>query len=75
MYRESFYQFLMTQRQPDHPNEVEQFANNAFLDAAFPKQSQDFTELTNYLEENGDYLPAMTIFDAAWQRYLDKVAH
>ncbi|HJE26780.1 MAG TPA: YozE family protein, partial [Limosilactobacillus pontis] len=23
------------------------------------------------LEENAEYLPSMTIFDTAWQRYLD----
>ena len=27
MYRESFYQFLMTQRNPNGADEVEQFAN------------------------------------------------
>ena len=48
MYRESFYQFLMTQRNPNGADEVEQFANNAFLDSAFPKQSQDFTEISQY---------------------------
>lgn len=31
MFRESFYQFLMTQRNPNQPNEIEQFANDAFL--------------------------------------------
>ena len=73
MYRESFYQFLMTQRNPNGADEVEQFANNGFLDSAFPKQSQDFTEISQYLEENADYLPSMTIFDVAWQQYLAKV--
>ena len=66
MYRTSFYHFLMTLRQPDSPNEVEQFANNAFLDTTFPKQSQN-------LEENANYLPSMTIFDDAWQMYLNKM--
>lgn len=73
MYRDSFYHFLMTQRQPNNPTPVEQFANNAFLDSAFPKQSQDFNEISHYLEENADYLPTMTIFDTAWQMYLDKM--
>jgi uncharacterized protein YozE (UPF0346 family) len=61
----------MTQRNPNGADEVQQFANNAFLDSAFPKQSTDFDELSKYLEENADYLPSMTIFDTAWQRYLD----
>ncbi|KRN58873.1 YozE family protein [Limosilactobacillus secaliphilus] len=73
MHRESFYHYLMTQRQPDHPTDIEQFANNAFFDTTFPKQSQDFDEISKYLEETADYLPSMTIFDEAWQKYLDKM--
>ncbi|WP_295773824.1 YozE family protein [uncultured Limosilactobacillus sp.] len=73
MYRESFYQFLMTQRNPNQPNEIEQFANDAFFDSAFPKQSQDFDEISKYLEENATYLYSMTIFDDAWQLYLSKM--
>ena len=71
--RDSFYRFLMTQRNPNSPDEVEQFANNAFYDSSFPKQSQSFEEISRYLEENGDYLPSMTIFDQAWQRYTNKM--
>lgn len=69
--RDSFYRYLMTQRNPSAADEVQQFANNAFLDSTFPKQSEDFDEISKYLEENADYLPSMTIFDTAWQRYLD----
>lgn len=49
MYRESFYQFLMTLRNPNQPNEIEQFSNDAFFDSAFSKQSQDFDEISKYL--------------------------
>ena len=69
--RDSFYRYLMTQRKPTDADEVEQFANNAFLDSSFPKQSTDFEEISQYLEENAEYLPSMTIFDSVWQRYLD----
>ncbi|MFZ2589617.1 YozE family protein [Paucilactobacillus nenjiangensis] len=71
--RLSFYQFLMTQRNPDGADEVEQFANNAFFDTLFPKQSQDFDEVSHYLEDNARYLPSMTIFDEAWKLYLEKM--
>ncbi|KIS04054.1 YozE family protein [Paucilactobacillus wasatchensis] len=71
--RLSFYQFLMTERNPDSADEIAQFANNAALDQIFPKQSQDFDVISKYLEENARYLPSMTIFDAAWQRYLAKM--
>ncbi|PWG00815.1 YozE family protein [Levilactobacillus bambusae] len=65
----TFYQFLMTQRNPNTQDEVGQFANNAFYDTEFPKQSTDFDEVSKYLEENAPYLPSMTIFDDAWQSY------
>ena len=71
MTRESFYRYLMTQRNPNGADEVQQFANNDFYDSAFPKQSTDFDEISKYLEENADYLPSMTIFDTAWQLYLE----
>ncbi len=50
--RMSFYQFLMTQRNPNSADEVQQFANNAFLDTTFPKHSEDFDEISHYLEGN-----------------------
>ena len=72
MVRDSFYRYLMTQRNPNSADEIEQFANNAVLDSTFPKQSTDFDEVSKYLEENADYLPSMTIFDVAWQKYLEE---
>lgn len=72
-YRESFYRFLMTQRNPDSNDDIAQFANNAQNDSAFPRQSQDYEEISNYLELNAGYLPSMSIFDDAYQMYLDKM--
>ncbi|KAF0373230.1 YozE family protein [Pediococcus acidilactici] len=69
--RKTFYQFLMTQRNPEPNDEVEEFANQAFFDQSFPKQNRDFEEISKYLELNGSYLQNMTIFDQAWQRYLE----
>ncbi|TYC48207.1 YozE family protein [Weissella muntiaci] len=68
--RRSFYQWLMTQRQPVSANEVETFANAAFFDQQFPKQSDNFEQISLYLEENASYLHSMTIFDQAWSLYL-----
>lgn len=61
----------MTQRNPEPNDEVEEFANQAFFDQSFPKQNRDFEEISKYLELNGSYLQNMTIFDQAWQRYLE----
>ena len=61
----------MTQQNPEPNDEVEEFANQAFFDQSFPKQDRDFEEISKYLELNGSYLQNMTIFDQAWQRYLE----
>ncbi|BAQ57314.1 YozE family protein [Lactobacillus acetotolerans] len=74
-YRESFYRYLMTQKDPDSNSEVAQFANNAQHDLAFPKQEQDYDKLSNYLELNAGYLPNMSIFDQAYRMYQDKMAY
>ncbi|WP_155285836.1 YozE family protein [Lacticaseibacillus zhaodongensis] len=68
---EPFYRYLMTLRNPNDHGEVANFAQNAFLDHAFPKQSYDYHELANYLELNGSYLPNMDVFDQAFQMYRD----
>lgn len=65
----SFYDWLMTNRNSVAATEIQQFANNAFLDASFPKQSTDFDEISNYLETDAPYLMSMTIFDEAWSEY------
>ena len=67
--RQSFYQFLMTERNPDSTDEIAQFAKNAFYDQSFPKQADDYDSLSQYLELNGTYLPSMVIFDNAWTKY------
>ncbi|AOA01964.1 MULTISPECIES: YozE family protein [Carnobacterium] len=71
--RQSFYHFLMTERNPHKRDEVSQFANDAFLDIAFPKQSESYHDISHYLEMNGEYLPSMRIFDEAWERYIEKM--
>ncbi|CAH1851373.1 MULTISPECIES: YozE family protein [Convivina] len=65
----SFYDWLMTNRNPVAADEIQQFANNAFLDSTFPKQSVDFEEISHYLEEDSSYLMSMTTFDEAWQHF------
>ncbi|SEM48795.1 Uncharacterized protein YozE, UPF0346 family [Ligilactobacillus sp. WC1T17] len=70
----SFYTFLMTLRNPDSTSESATFANAAFFDSGFPKQSCDYDEISSYLELNASYLASMTIFDDVWQLYQAKIA-
>lgn len=71
----SFYHFLMRYRQPREVDEITKFANRAFLDHGFPKQSTDYHEVSSYLELNGDYLDNMAVFDEAWTLYLQFEEH
>lgn len=74
-YRESFYRYLMTLRDPDSHTEIAQFANNAEHDTTFPKQEQNYEKLSDYLELNAGYLPSMSIFDEAYRMYEDKMMY
>ncbi|MDR0898725.1 MAG: YozE family protein [Lactobacillaceae bacterium] len=67
----SFYQWLMTQRKPEFADEIQQFANNAFMDQSFPKHTRDYQTISNYLEERVTYLPTMSIFDDAYEQFKD----
>lgn len=65
----TFYQYLMTERDADLADPVTSFADGAYRDTDFPKQSKDYHDLSHYLEMNGSYLDTMTTFDEAWERY------
>lgn len=66
----SFYHFLMKYRHPAPKDPISTFANHAYVDHSFPKTSDDYQELSSYLELNGHYLDSMSIFDEAWQLYI-----
>ncbi|MBD3109822.1 YozE family protein [Bacillus sp. AGMB 02131] len=65
----SFYQYLLTFRQPKNIDDITKFASDAFLDHTFPKHSSDYHEISAYLEMNGHYLDSMRIFDDVWEQY------
>jgi uncharacterized protein YozE (UPF0346 family) len=60
----------MKYRHPEPIDAISTFANHAYLDHSFPKTSDDYHELSSYLELNGHYLTSMSIFDEAWQLYI-----
>lgn len=68
--RKSFYHFLMKYRHPKPKDAISNFANAAFLDHGFPKHTDDYGDLSSYLELNGEYLETMAVFDEAWQEYV-----
>ncbi|WP_409301187.1 YozE family protein [Peribacillus sp. SCS-155] len=66
----SFYHFLMKYRQPKKLDDITAFANDAYEDHGFPKQSTDYDEISRYLEMNGHYITTMALFDKAWDLYI-----
>ncbi|WP_249317034.1 YozE family protein [Bacillus sp. FJAT-50079] len=69
--KKSFYHFLMKYRHAIEKDEISEFANAAYEDHGFPKNSVDYHQLTQYLELNGHYLSSMTIFDDVWELYKE----
>ena len=69
----SFYQFLNTYRHALEKSEMSIFAENVFHDPGFPKNSSDYHEISLYLEMNGDYILDMSLFDDAWNLYLQDI--
>ena len=69
MYK-SFYHFLMKYRHPKPKDWISHFANSAYMDHAFPKHSENYDEISSYLELNGQYLESMSVFDEAWDLYI-----
>lgn len=70
--RRSFYHYLMTQRDPNKKDSITLFANEASSDGSFPKHTEEYDEISAYLELNGHYLPSMSIFDKAWDKYQEQ---
>lgn len=66
----TFYHFLMRYRHPSPADSISVFANHAYHDHSFPKASEDYQDISSYLELNGHYLESMSIFDEAWEKYL-----
>lgn len=69
--RRSFYQYLMTHRAPMETDDVTALANLVFDDPSFPKQSNDFEEISNYLETSASFSFNLGKFDQIWDDYLE----
>ena len=62
--RRSFYHYILTQRGHNPHDSVEAFAGAVAKDIMFPKQSEDYHEVA-------DYLDSMDLFDQVWDKYLE----
>ncbi|MGX7059161.1 YozE family protein [Vagococcus humatus] len=69
--RRSFYQYMATLRGPNRQDPLTHLANELDQDLGFPKQSQDYEEISHYLEDNAYYVTNMDLFDQAWELYQE----
>ncbi|MBS2969284.1 YozE family protein [Metabacillus sp. KIGAM252] len=65
----SFYHYLMKFRHPKPKDEISRFANHAYMDHSFPKSSDVYHEISDYLELSAEYMENMSVFDEAWDLY------
>ena len=68
--RKSFYTWLMTQRNPKSNEPVAILADLAFEDSTFPKHTDDFEEVSRYLEDHASFSFNLGQFDQIWDCLL-----
>ncbi len=66
---QSFYEFIKRFEDEGADDPMSRLANTITDDIAFPKQSEDFNEVSDYLEKSSLYGKMLTIFDDAWRQY------
>ncbi|MBZ5202612.1 YozE family protein [Planomicrobium chinense] len=67
--KRSFYQFALKYRGKVRPDDFSRFADAMFLDHSFPKSSEDFEDLSRYIEEKAHPVMKASTFDAIWDEY------
>lgn len=68
----TFYQHLLTFRGKKVPDDKSQLADWAFYDHDFPKHSNDYDEISDYLEWNSPFPAALRTFDEVWELYHNR---
>jgi uncharacterized protein YozE (UPF0346 family) len=69
--RKSFYHYMMKYRDNFRKDSLTTLAIQMYEDHSFPKQSVEYEEISSYLELSG-LLESMSIFDEAWEKYIQE---
>lgn len=69
LLKDSFYQFVLRYRDSKRADAKQQFAERVFETHDFPKSSNDFHELSNYIEMQADSEMPASVFDVLWEEY------
>lgn len=69
-----FYQYIQKHRSfsGNHPSLLSEFAETVYLDGDFPKDVQDFSTLSDYIELNDRYTDYVAVFDRIWESYNEE---
>ncbi|TDL34809.1 YozE family protein [Jeotgalibacillus sp. S-D1] len=67
--KRSFYHYVMKYREPEPNSRESELANSMYDDLDFPKMSEDYHELSNYIELTEIYFDKISIFDDLWEEY------
>ncbi|MEW9501825.1 YozE family protein [Jeotgalibacillus marinus] len=65
----SFYHFIMKYREPVEKTKEGIFANTMYNDLDFPKMSEDYNEVSDYIELTEIYNDKVAVFDELWEEY------
>lgn len=65
----SFYEYAIRFHDPEANDPKSRLANTIKADPAFPKQSQSFSEITNYMESNPEYTRLLSVLDDVFAAY------
>lgn len=68
--RQSFYTWLMAQRNPASQTTLAILAELIFADCMFPKHTDNFETISQYLENEADFVFNLSEFDKIWEDYL-----
>ncbi|MGX6961161.1 YozE family protein [Vagococcus xieshaowenii] len=72
MRSKSFYQFVQTVKNPYDLTPSVVLAGSIHDDINFSKTSEDYHQISSYLEDYTNYVKSMDDFDALWQQYLEQ---
>ena len=61
----------MTERNPKSNSPKAILADLAFEESSFPKHTDDFDEVSRFLEEHASFSFNLGDFDVIWQEYLE----
>lgn len=68
-----YFQFIRRFQEEASRKPLARLANLITSDLAFPKQADNFQEISEYLETSSDYSQLLATFDESWQKYQDQI--